>query len=169
MHFLSSADTFLCSFEDNESDSETTKFSLMGERERNQIEAEFKSLTDTIRDKQDLLDRRECTYKEAITRLKAQLEEGNKIRKQYKEKEDQCQKLQDEVTSLRNEVSENSTTIKKIKDRSSYYESLEAKILSLKEELEKSNKQNEELLQALEIQENKVLELRQQMEEGRKT
>jgi len=83
------------------------------------------------------------------------LEEGNKVKKQYKEKEDQCQKLQDEVTSLRNEVSEKSTTIKKLKDRSSYYESLEAKILSLKDYLEKSNKQNEELLQALEEQETK--------------
>jgi len=39
MNLLSSGDTFLCSFEDNESDSETTEFSLMGERERNQIEA----------------------------------------------------------------------------------------------------------------------------------
>ena len=83
------------------------------------------------------------------------MEEGNKVKKQYKEKEDQCQKLQDEVTSLRNEVSEKSTTIKKLKDRSSYYESLEAKILSLKDYLEKSNKQNEELLQALEEQETK--------------
>jgi len=72
------------------------------------------------------------------------------------------------VTSLRNEVNKRSTTIKKLKDRSSYYESLEAKILSLKEDLEKSNKQNEELLQALEEQENEVLELRKQVEEGRK-
>jgi len=54
------------------------------------------------------------------------------------------------VTSLRNEVYKRSTTIKKLKDRSSYYESLEAKVLSLKEDLEKSNKQNEELLQVLE-------------------
>ena len=65
------------------------------------------------------------------------MEEGNKVRKQYKEKEDQCQKLQDEVTSLRNEVSKKSRTIKRLKDRSSYYEILEAKILSLKEDLEK--------------------------------
>ena len=37
-NLLSSGDTFLYSFEDNECDSETTKFALMGERERNQIE-----------------------------------------------------------------------------------------------------------------------------------
>ena len=51
MNLLSSRDTFLCSFEDNECDSEITEFSIMGERERNQIEAEFKNFTDTIRDK----------------------------------------------------------------------------------------------------------------------
>ena len=77
------------------------------------------------------MDKRECAFKEEATNLKAQLEEGNK------EKEGQCQKLQDEVTSLRNEVNKRSTKIKKLKDRSSYYESLEAKILSLKEDLEK--------------------------------
>ena len=43
------------------------------------------------------------------------MEEGNKVRKQYKEKEDQCQKLQDEVTSLRNEVNKRNTTIEKLK------------------------------------------------------
>lgn len=140
MNLLSSGDTFLHPFEDDESDSETTKFSLMGEEERYQIEAELKRLTEKIRDQQDLLDKRECASKE-VTKLKAQLEEENK-----EEKEDQCQKLQDEVTSLRNEVNERSTTIKKLRDRSSYYESLEAKILSLKEDLEESNKQNKELL-----------------------
>lgn len=72
------------------------------------------------------------------------------------------------MTSLINEVNKRSTTIKKLKDIFSYYESIEAKIFSLKEDFEKSNKQNEELLQALEEQENKVLELRQQVEEGRK-
>lgn len=41
MNLLSSGDTFLCSFEDNECDGETNKFSLMGEREINQIEMEF--------------------------------------------------------------------------------------------------------------------------------
>jgi len=168
MNLLSSSDTFNHPFEDYESDSETTKFALMGEEERYQIEEEFKRLIDKIIDQQDLLDKRECEFKEEATNLKAQLEEGNKVRKQFKEKEDQCQKLQDEVTSLRNEVNERSTTIKKFRDRSSYYESLEAKILSLKEDLEKSNKRNKELLQALEKQENEVLELRQQMEEGRK-
>lgn len=142
MNLLSSGDTFLHPFEDDESDRETTKFSLMGEEERYQIEAEFKRLMDKIRDQQDLLDKMECAFKEEATKLKAQLEEGNKVRKQFKEKEDQCQKLQDEVTSLRNEVKERSTTIKKLRDRSSYYENLEDKILSLKEDLEKSNKQN---------------------------
>jgi len=68
---LSYGDTFLCSFEDNESDSETNEFSLMGERERNQIEAEFKKLTDTIRDQKYLIDKRECAYKEEVTRLKS--------------------------------------------------------------------------------------------------
>jgi len=48
----------------------------------------------------------DCVIKEEVTRLKAQLEEGNKVRKQYKEKEDQCQMLQDEVTSLRNEIND---------------------------------------------------------------
>ena len=45
---LSSGDTLLYSFEDNECDSETTEFYLMGERERNQIEAKFKNLTNKI-------------------------------------------------------------------------------------------------------------------------
>ena len=40
-------------------------------------------------------------------------------------------------------------------------------IVSLKEDLKNSNKQNEELLLAFEEQENEVLELRQQVEEGR--
>jgi len=39
MNFLSSDDSFLCPFEDDESDSETTEFALMGEKERYQIEA----------------------------------------------------------------------------------------------------------------------------------
>jgi len=81
MNLLSCGDTFLCSFKDNECDGETNDFSLTGERERNQIEAEFKNLTDTIRDKKDVIDKRECTYKEEVTRLKAQLEEGNNVRK----------------------------------------------------------------------------------------
>lgn len=38
-NLLSSSDTFICSFEDNECDRETTEISLMGERERNEIEA----------------------------------------------------------------------------------------------------------------------------------
>jgi len=168
MNLLSSGDTFLCSLEDNESDNETTEFSLIGERERNQIEAEFKRLTDKIKDQKDLIDKREFSYKEEVTRLKAQLEEGNKIKKKYKEKEDQSQRLQDEVTSLRNEVNEKDTTTKELIERTIYCEDLEAMVISLKEDLKNSNKQNEELLQAFEEQENEILELRQQVEEGRK-
>jgi len=168
MSFLSSGDTFLHPFEDDESDSKTTELALMGEDERYQIETELKRLTDKIKDQQDLLDKRECASKEEATKLKAQLEERNRVRKLFKEEEDQCQKLQDEVTSLRNEVNEKGTTIKKLRERSNYYESLEAKTLSLKEDLEELNKQNKELLQALEKQENKVLEITHQLEEGRK-
>ena len=105
----------------------TIELALMGEDEIYQIETKFKRLMDKIKDQQDLLDKRECASKEEATQLEAQLEEGNKVRKQLKEKEDQCQKLQNEVTSLRNEVNERSTTIKKLRERSSYYESLEAK------------------------------------------
>jgi len=68
---LSSGDTLLYSFEDNECDSETTEFYLMGERERNQIEAKFKNLTNKIRDQKDLIDKREFSYKEEVTKLKA--------------------------------------------------------------------------------------------------
>ena len=38
MNFLSSGDTFIHPLEDDESDSEITNFSLMGEEERYQIE-----------------------------------------------------------------------------------------------------------------------------------
>ena len=85
------------------------------------------------------MNKRECDFKEEATKLKAQLEEGNKVRKLFKDK---YQKLQDEVTSLRDEVNERITTIKKLRDRSSYYESLEATICSLKEDLEESTKKN---------------------------
>lgn len=164
MNLLSSGNTFIHPFEDDESDRETTEFSLIGEQERYQIEAEFKRLIEKIRYQQDLLNKRECAFKEEATKLKAQLQEENKVRKLFKDKEDQCQKLQNEATSLRNEVDERSTTIKKLRDRSNYYKSLEANILSLEE----SNKQNKELLHALEKLENEVLELRHQLEEGRK-
>ena len=150
--------------ERDESDSETTELALMGEQERYQIEAEFKRLLDKIRDQQDLLNKRECDFKEEATKLKAQLEEANKERKLLKDKEDQCQKLQHEVTSLRKEVNERSTTIKKLKDRSSYYENLEATILSIKGDLEESRKQNEDLHQAIEKQDNEVISLKSQLE-----
>jgi len=93
MNLLSSGDRFLCPFENDESDSETTEFALMGDQERYQIEAEFKRLIDKIRDQQDLLNKRECAFKEEATKLKAQLEEGNKVRRLFKKKEYQCQKL----------------------------------------------------------------------------
>ena len=70
------------------------------------------------------------------------------------------------MISLRNEINDQSIAIKRLQYRSSYYISLEAEILSLKEDLE--NKQNEELPQANEEQENEILKLRQQVEEGRK-
>ena len=131
----------------DESDSETTEFALMGEQERYQIEAEFKRLSDKIRDQQDLLNKRDCAFERVATELKARLDEGSKVRKIFKDK---YQKLQNEVTSLRNEVNEKSTTIKELRDRSNYYERLEATILSLKEELEESKKQNTDLFQAIE-------------------
>ena len=76
----------------------------MGKSESNlmALEVEVKRLRDRIIDQQNIFDKRDCTYKEEITRLKTQLQEGNKIRKTYKEKDDQCQRFQDEVTSLRN-------------------------------------------------------------------
>ena len=82
-NFWSSGDSFLysCNAEDIESDSE-----------RN-IEATVKRLTNKIREQQDLFEKRKCTYKKEITRLKSQLEDGNKIKKKYKEKEDQSQRL----------------------------------------------------------------------------
>jgi len=64
------------------------------------------------------------------------LEEGNKIRKQFKEKEDQCQRLQDEVTSLRNEMNEKDKTIKELQERTSYCEGLEVVVVSLNKILE---------------------------------
>ena len=164
MNILSSDVPTIFPFGRDESDSETTEFALMGEQERYQIEAEFKRLTDKIRDQQDLLNKKECDFKEEATKLRAQLEEGNKVRKLLKDKEDQCQKLQHEVTSLRKEVNERSTTIKKLKDRSSYYENLEATIPSLKGDLEESKKQNTDLLQAIAKQENEVTSLKSQLE-----
>ena len=106
----------------------------------------------------------ECAFKEEATKLKSQLEEGNKVRKLLKDKENQCQKLQNEVTSLRKEVNERSTSIKKLRDRSSYYESLKDTILSLEEDLEESKKQNKDLLQAIEKQENEAIILKSQLE-----
>jgi len=143
--FWSSGDIFLysCKIEDSECDNETTEFSLMGESEINIIEVEVKRLTDKIRGQQDIFGQIKCSYREEVIRLKTQLEEGNKIRKQYKEKGDQCQRLQDELTSLRNQVNESDTSMRELKERTNYCESLEAKVVSLKEYLGKSNNQNE--------------------------
>ena len=92
MNLLSSEVPAIYPFGKDESDSETTEFALMGEQERYQIEAEFKSLTDKIRDQQDLLNKRDCAFERVATKLRAQLEEGNKVRKLLKDKENQCQK-----------------------------------------------------------------------------
>ena len=138
MNLLSSDVPAIYPFGKDESDSETTEFALMDEQERYPIEVEFKSLTDKIRNQQDLLNKKDCAFERVATKLKAHLEKGSKVRKLFKDK---YQKLQDEVTSLINEVNEKSTTIKELRDRSSYYERLEATILSLKEELEESNQQ----------------------------
>ena len=110
-NFWSSSDTFLysCNIEDIGSD-----------RERN-IEAEVKRLANKIKDQQYLFKKRECAFKEEVTRLKAQLECAFKV----------CKMLQDEEISLK-------------------------------------NKQNEELPQGDKEQENEILKLRQQVEEGRK-
>ena len=72
------------------------------------------------------------------------------------------------MTSLRNEVNEKDTPTMELKERTSYCEGIEAVVISLKEDLKNSNKKNEELLQAFEAQENEILELRKQVEEGRK-
>jgi len=85
MNLLSSGDTLIYPFEDDESDSETTGFSLIDEKERYQIEAKFKRLTNKIRDQQDLLNKKECSFKEEATKLKSQLEEGNKVRNLFKD------------------------------------------------------------------------------------
>ena len=109
----------------------------MGEHERYQIEAEFKSLIDKIKNQQDLLNKKDCAFEKVGIELKAHLEKGSKVRKLFKDK---YQKLQDEVTSLRNEFNEKITTIKELRERTSYYERLEATNLSLKEDLEESKK-----------------------------
>lgn len=55
-----------------------------------------------------IFDEKECTYKEEISDLKTQLEEGRKIeegmRKQCKEIEDEFQKLKVEANSAREEL-----------------------------------------------------------------
>lgn len=71
MSLLSSSDTFLHPFEDDESNSKTTKLSPMGEDERYEIETKFKGLTEKIKHQRDLLDKRECASKEEVTKLKA--------------------------------------------------------------------------------------------------
>ena len=67
MNLFSYGDTFLYPFEDDESDSETTKFPLMGEEERYQIEVEFKRLMEKIRAQQDLLDKSYVSMQPVIT------------------------------------------------------------------------------------------------------
>lgn len=48
LNLLSSGDIVIYPFEDDESDSETTKCALMGEKERYQVEVEFKRLTEKL-------------------------------------------------------------------------------------------------------------------------
>jgi len=136
MNLLSTDVPSIYPIEGNVRVNKTTECALMGEQERIK-EAKFKRLIDKIRDQED------SAFKELVTKLKTQQE----ARKLFKDK---YQKLHDEVTSLRNEVNKKNTTIKKLRDRSSYYEILEATTLSLKEDLEESNKQNKDLLQAIE-------------------
>ena len=64
MNLLSSRDIYPSI--DDECDGEITEFSLMGEKERCQIEVVFKGLTDKIRDQQDLLNKRECASKKKL-------------------------------------------------------------------------------------------------------
>ena len=66
MNLLSSGDTSIYPLKDDESDSETIEFALMGEQERYQIEAKFKRLTNKIRDQQDLLSKKECASKKNL-------------------------------------------------------------------------------------------------------
>ena len=150
MNLLSFDVPAILPFGKDESDSDTTKFALMGEQERYQIEAEFNRLTNKISEQEKLLNIKSGALKEAVTRLKAH-------QKICKEK---YQKLQVEATSLRNEFIEKNTKIKKLRDRSSYYEILEATILSLKGDIEESRKQNEDLHQAIEKQDNEVISLK---------
>ena len=86
MNFLSSDVPAIYPFGKDESDSETTEFALMGEQERYQIEVEFKRLIDKIRDQEDLLNIKAGAFKEVVTRLNAQQEEGSKVRKLFKDK-----------------------------------------------------------------------------------
>lgn len=67
------------------------------------------------------------------------MEEGRQLeevmRKQYKEKEDQYQRLEDELRKKRSQLEETKKTekyptIKELKKRISYYKGLEAKINS---------------------------------------
>lgn len=146
-------------------------------------EADIKRLTNENRDQQKLLqqfDEKECAYKENIVTLIPQLKEGKKIeegmRKQYKEREYECQSLEDKVASLRNKlqnlqeekINEEDEIIKVIIERTNYCEGLEVEIISIKFDLEKSTKRYEEILHVFQEQENAlkggIIELRNPLE-----
>ena len=66
MNLLSSDVPAIFPYGRDESDSETTELALMGEEERYQIEAEFKRLSDIIKDQQDLLKKGNVTSKKRL-------------------------------------------------------------------------------------------------------
>lgn len=118
------------------------------------LEAEIKIFIDENRQHQKLrqqFDVKESAYKKYITTLKTQLNEG--IKKQYEEKEDQCQRIEDELKNKNSQLQEATkidATIKELRDRTNYCVGLETTNMSLKSVLENSNKQNEELFQVFE-------------------
>ena len=172
MNVLSSDVPAIFPCERDESDSETIELAPMGEQERYQIEAEFKRLTDKIRDQQDLLNKRECNFKEEATKLKAQLEEGNKVRKLLKDKEDQCQKLQQEmrckIRTQEDLLNIKDSTVKAQREKN---QKLQAEATSLRNEVNEKNTTIKELRDRssyYESLEAKVLSLKEDLEKSNK-
>ena len=119
---------------------------------------------------------RECDFKEEATKLKAQLEEGNKVRKLLKDKEDQCQKLQQEMRSkIRTQED-----LLNIKDSTAKahrelfkekYQNLQAEARSLRNEVNEKNTTIKELRDRssyYESLEATILSLKGDLEESRK-
>lgn len=71
MNVLSSDVPAIFPCETDGSDSETIEHAFMGEQEKYQIEVVFRRLIDKVKDQQDLLNKRECAFKEEVTKLKA--------------------------------------------------------------------------------------------------